>query len=119
MPKQVLFRKLNESFDIQRLHRAASRRSRTGEQRGAVLTSLRKSRSSDITSTNTHGLGDISNSSHPLRQTRSASSKHYVAKVKQQPLKFLDPVMRTELGVKNVWTYLRPNGKISISISYI
>mmetsp|Transcript_3955 Transcript_3955/g.6186 ORF Transcript_3955/g.6186 Transcript_3955/m.6186 type:complete len:295 (+) Transcript_3955:64-948(+) len=84
LPKSVLYRRLQEQFDLERLQRAASRGSKT----------KRALSSTESDSTDTDNI-----------HTRSKKK----SRKKLKDNEHFDPIMREPLG-KNVYTFIRPNG---------
>jgi hypothetical protein len=97
MPKTVLFKKLQESFDLDRLQRVEARR--------------RKKAQENLLKRKAENVEEITTSVVTNKKRRSP---------RQMPSNTYDPVMLTQLGKKNIWKYVRPNGNIfNCFIAYV
>jgi hypothetical protein len=84
-----LFKKLQESFDIERLQRVEARCKKIQEI-------FNKKRSL--------GMEETMSAQINFKRRKSSSG---------QVLNKLDPIMLCPLGKKNTWKFIRPNGRIS------
>lgn len=85
MPKGILFKKLQESFDIDRLQRVEARRKKMQEI-------FLKKRQLDV---------ETATTSTPIKKVKQAT---------KEILNKLDPIMLCPIGKKNTWKFIRPNG---------
>lgn len=101
LPKSILFRKLQESFDIERLQRVEARQKKIQEM------SLNKKRS--MLEQEKDSLLQIDfKKRKQLTQSSASTSKISLNK--------LDPIMLCPISKKCSWKFVRPNGRIPTSI---
>lgn len=94
LPKSILFRKLQESYDLERLQRAESRRKR-------ILDISNKKRMIELEKQSVH---------NDAKKVRSSAGF---------TLNKLDPIMLCPVEKKNIWKFVRPNGKPNLNIQLL
>jgi hypothetical protein len=99
LPKSILFKKIQESFNIERLERAEARRKRICE------TKKKRNFEEDLLAESE------SQSSESIQNAKKARIYNKLNKI--------DPIMFAPIKKRHTWKFVRPNGKIDISYSYI
>ena len=90
LPKSILFKRLQESFDLERLQRVESRQMKIQEIQNKKRALEQEGSSSSSTDT---------------KKVRSSTSSTPVSKLNK-----IDPIMLSPISKKNTWKFLRPNG---------
>ena len=111
IPKKNLYEKLQESFNLERLQRAESRRK---------LKDFKvPSASSVVTSSSRKRPRDHPGSKSLEDDLLSAeSTQKYAKNARRVKLNTLDPIMQTAILKKNTWKFFRPNGTFQIQIPF-